>query len=137
MKKLITCVAVATLSISAFANEKLATSELKAMDCATLSVEKSNAKRDIETADKNIANINTQAPAKTVSKWAGLASSALGAFGGQSETAAKASSIAADVAGTENTSDSSNLSVQQQNKTNAQANMDNISIYQKAKKCKM
>lgn len=137
MKKLITGVATIIFSMPVFANVKIATSELKTMDCATLSVEKANAKRDIESADKNIANINAQAPAKSVSKWAGLASSALGAFGGKSETAAKASSIAADMAGTEDTSDISNPTAQQQIKANAQANIDNISVYQTAKKCKI
>lgn len=44
------------------------TAELKAMDCATLAVEKANAKRNLENADKNIAAAATQTPAKSLSK---------------------------------------------------------------------
>lgn len=54
------------------------------MDCATLSVEKANAKRSFEIADKNINAAATQTPAKSLSKWAGMAG-ALSSFGGNSE----------------------------------------------------
>lgn len=140
MKKIIFVAAMSTLSTMAFsASEssvhKLATSELKSMDCATLSVEKADAKRALETADKNLAAIQTQTPGKTISKWAGVASGALTAFGGNSEKAAKANQIASNLAGTPD--DASNAELQQQNKTTAQTNVDNISVYQKSKKCKI
>ncbi|WP_436916068.1 hypothetical protein [Acinetobacter gandensis] len=55
MKKLLVLATATTISISAFATTQFASSELKAMDCATLAVEKANSKRAIEAADKNIA----------------------------------------------------------------------------------
>ena len=144
MKKLLILTTVATLSFSAFAadetiNKPFSTTELKAMACADLSVEQANAKREIASADKNIANINanSQAPGKSISKWAGIASGALTAFGGNSESAAKASNIASNIAGPEDTSDAGNLTLQQEIKAKAQANIDNIAIYQKSKKCKI
>ena len=92
MKKLLVLATVTSISISAFATTQFASSELKAMDCATLAVEKANAKRSLEAADKNIANIqaSAQAPGKSLSKFAGLAGGALAAFGGNSEKAARA-----------------------------------------------
>ncbi len=113
--------------------------ELKAMDCATLSVEQSNAKRELASAEKNIANINAnaQSPNKAVSKWAGLASGALTAFGGNSEKTAKASQIASNLAGEEDTSDANNLTLQESIKAKAQANIENIATFQKSKKCKI
>lgn len=143
MKKLLILTAAATLSFSAFAaeetsNKPFTTTELKAMGCADLSVEQANAKRALAEADKNIANINAnaQAPGKAVSKWAGIASGALTAFGGNSESAAKANQIASNLAG-EDKSDAGNLTLQQEIKAKAQANIDNIAIYQKSKKCKI
>ena len=143
MKKLLILTTVATLSFSAFAadetiNKPFSTTELKAMACADLSVEQANAKREIASADKNIANINanSQAPGKSISKWAGIASGALTAFGGNSESAAKANQIASNLAG-EDKSDAGNLTLQQEIKAKAQANIDNIAIYQKSKKCKI
>lgn len=143
MKKIITLAIVSALSVSTFAAEtetqykKLTTAELKAMDCATLAVEKADAKRDVESADKNITAAQTQTPGKSLSKWAGVASGALATFGGNSEKAAKASQVANSFAGEQDGSDASNLTLQQQIKTTAQANVDNISIYQGSKKCKI
>ncbi|WP_109440435.1 hypothetical protein [Acinetobacter haemolyticus] len=142
MKKLLVLTAAATLSFSTFAateGKPFSTAELKAMDCATLSVEQSNAKRELASAEKNIANINAnaQSPNKAVSKWAGLASGALTAFGGNSEKTAKASQIASNLAGEEDTSDANNLTLQESIKAKAQANIENIATFQKSKKCKI
>lgn len=123
------------MSFSALAVDKHTTKELKAMDCTTLTIEKSNANRSLAEAEKNILAINS--PAKSVSKWAGVASKALGTFGGNSETAAKAGQIATNIAGTGDQSDTGNIKVQEKNKSNAQANIENITTYQKSKKCKI
>lgn len=133
---------IATLTTSTFANtetaiKSLSTSELKAMDCATLAVEKANAKRALETADKNISAAATQTPGKSLSKWAGMAGSALSTFGGNSEKATKMGQVANTVAGEKDTSEAGNVQLQQQIKSASQANMDNIAIYQGSKKCKI
>ena len=72
-----------------------------------------------------------------MSKWAGLASGAISAFAGNSEKAAKVGQIANNLAGEEDTSDAANLTLQQAIKTKAQTNIDNMTVYQKSKKCKM
>jgi hypothetical protein len=144
MKKLFALTLAATFSFPTFAesentNKPFSTSELKTMGCADLSVEQTNAKRELAEAEKNIANINAnaQAPGKAVSKWAGLASGAISAFAGNSEKASKVSQIANNLAGEEDKSDAANLSLQQAIKIKAQTNIDNIMIYQKSKKCKI
>jgi len=141
MKKIIVLGTIVTLSATTFAaseyaSQKLSTSELKGMDCATLSVEKSNAKQSLETADRNLANISAKAqdPSAKVSKWAGIAGGALGAFG---KGDSKAGQFANSVAGPQDTSDASNPEAQQKLKADSQANFDNISVYQKSKKCKI
>ena len=147
MKKIISLAITAALSTSVFAEttvststsyaKKLSTSELKAMDCATLAVEKSDAKRSLAAAEQNIAAASTQTPGKSLSKWAGMASGALSAFGGNSQKATKASQIAGSFAGEQDSSDASNVQLQQEIKATSQANIDNIGIYQGSKKCKI
>lgn len=139
MKKLLICATVASLSfpvLAADATIKLSSTELKAMDCATLSVEKADAKRALDGADKNIANINARAqdPSAKVSKWAGIASGAMGAFG---KGDSRANQVATALAGPEDTSDANNLEAQQKVKSISQTNMENIAVYQKSKKCKI
>lgn len=140
MKKIIVLATIATLSATTFAAEsasqKLSTSELKAMDCATLSVEKSNAQQSLDAADKNLANINAKAqdPSAKVSKWAGIAGGALSAFG---KGDSKVGQLANSVAGQPDTSDASNPDIQQKLKADSQANLNNIAVYQKSKKCKI
>lgn len=136
MKKLIVLAAITSLSASAFATEKLKSSELKSMDCATLAVEKADATRAVESADRNLANAQAQSGSKTVSKWAGLAGGALSTFGGNSEKASRAGEVLGNMSQTD-TSDASNVELQQKIKANAQSNIDNIAIYQKSKKCKI
>ncbi len=144
MKKLSVLTLAATMSFSVLAanentNKAFSTTELKAMSCADLSVEQANAKRELAEAEKNIANINAnaQSPAKAVSKWAGLASGAISAFAGNSEKAAKVGQIAQNIAGEEDSSDAGNLTLQQAIKAKAQTNIDNMTVYQKSKKCKI
>ena len=135
MKKLVIFSAALTMSFSALAVDKHTTKELKAMDCTTLSVEKANSQRALTEAEKNIVAINS--PAKSVSKWAGVASKALGAFGGNSETAAKAGQVASNVAGLDDSAEAGDIKIQEKNKSNAQSNIENITTYQKSKKCKI
>ena len=139
MKKLAILTLATTVAATSYAAEKFTTTELKTMDCATLAVEKAEAKRTVENADKNIANINAQAqaPGKALGKWAGLAGNAISAFAGDSEKAGRANAIAQNIAGPEDNSEAGNLTLQQQIKSNAQANIDNIGIYQGSKKCKI
>lgn len=88
MKKILCLAMIATISTASFAyTEQLSSSELKSMDCATLAVEKANAKRAAESAEKNIQTLSAQAqaPGNALGKWAGLAGNALSAFGGNSE----------------------------------------------------
>lgn len=143
MKKILT-LAIATALTTTLAQaagelptHQHSTAELKAMDCATLAVEKANAKRNLENADKNIAAAATQTPAKSLSKWAGMAGNALSTFGGNSEKATKMGQVANSVAGESDTSDAANIPLQQQIKAASQANIDNIGIYQGSKKCKI
>lgn len=145
MKKILSFALISTFAMSTFANteatatqyKKFTTTELKALDCASLAVEKNDASRTIAAADSNISAAQAQAPSGSISKWAGIASGALSAFGGNSEKAAKASQIANDLSGEQNASDANNIPLQQQIKATAQANIDNIAIYQKTKKCKI
>ena len=142
MKKIITLAIIATFASTTFAEstvsiQQLSTKELKAMDCATLYVEKANAKRSFEIADKNINAAATQTPAKSLSKWAGMAGGALSSFGGNSEKATKAGQFANTLAGEQDTSDAANVELQQKIKATSQANIDNIAIYQGSKKCKI
>lgn len=141
MKKIIALAITATLSATTFAaseyaSQKLSTSELKAMDCATLAVEKANSKRTLEAADKNLAAAQAQTPGKSLGKWAGMASGALSAFGGNSEKTAKANQVLSGFS-SEDSSEAGNVELQTHLKTDAQANIDNITIYQGSKKCKI
>ncbi len=144
MKKIIPLAITIALSTTVFAEsevksyaKQLSTSELKAMDCATLAVEKSNAKRSIEAADKNITTASTQTSSKSISKWAGVASGALATFGANSQKATKAGEYANTLAGEQDTSDAGNVQLQQSIKSTSQANIENIGIYQGSKKCKI
>ncbi len=140
MKKLLVLATATTISISAFATTQFASSELKAMDCATLAVEKANSKRAIEAADKNIANIqaSAQAPGKSLSKFAGLAG---GASGSISVVTLKKQHVQVTLQTAWLVSKillkHLTLILQQANKSAAQANLDNIGIYQGSKKCKI
>ena len=118
MKKLFILTAIAALSTSTstFA-APFSTSELRSMDCATLAVEKANAERALK---------NAEAPGGKLKKFAGFASKTLSSFSGDSETAAKASNIANNIAGQEGIS-----------AEDAQANIENISTYQKSKNCQV
>jgi len=141
MKKIIVLGSILTLSATTFAaseyaSQKLSTSELKAMDCATLAVEKANSKRALEAAEKNLVAAQTQTPGKSLGKWAGMAGGALSAFGGNSEKTAKANQVLGNLSA-EDTSEAANVQLQNQIKTDAQTNIDNISIYQGSKKCKI
>ena len=115
MKRLFALTTILALSTSTFA-APFSTAELKEMDCATLSVEKANAERALK---------NAEAPSGKLKKFAGLAGKTLSSFGGDSEKAAKANNIANNIAGEEGMS-----------AEDAQANIENISTYQKSKKCK-
>lgn len=126
MKIYLFAIPIIAMSSTTFASP-ISTSQLKSMDCATLAVEKANATRTL-----NAANQNSNATGKTVSKWAGIASNALSAFGGHSESATKAGNFANNLSNQTTTSDQ----IHPQTILDAQANIENISIYQKSKNCK-
>ena len=138
MNKILLTLALSAIAVPAFATQQLSTYELKNLDCTSLAVEKANAVRHINNADQKLNNMNASAgdPAKTVSKWAGLAGNALAAFSGNSETAARASYAARNMANQNPQADNSyEINSQQQIKNNAVANIENISVYQSAKGC--
>lgn len=138
MNKILLTLALSAIAVPAFATQQLSTYELKNLDCTSLAVEKANAVRHINNADQKLNTMNASAgdPAKTVSKWAGLAGNALAAFSGNSETAARASYAARNMANQNPQADNSyEINSQQQIKNNAVANIENISVYQSAKGC--
>jgi hypothetical protein len=138
MNKILLALALNVIALPAFATQQLSTYELKNLDCTSLAVEKANAVRHINNADQKLNNMNAGAadPTKTVSKWAGLAGNALAAFSGNSETAARASYAARNMANQNPQTDNSyEINSQQQIKNNAVANVENISVYQSAKGC--
>lgn len=138
MNKTLLTLALSAIALPAFATQQLSTYELKSLDCTSLAVEKANAIRHINHADQKINNMNASAadPAKAVSKWAGLAGNALAAFSGNSETAARASYAARNMANQNPETDNSyDINNQQQIKSNALANVENIAVYQSAKGC--
>lgn len=112
-------------------NQVYSTSYLKTLDCTDLAVEAKAAQRTLAQAEISSSQANAQAN-NPVSKWAGFAGSALSAFSGQSETVSKASQIANAFSGQNAQQD---LSASQQSLEIALNNLDNIQIYQKAKKC--
>ena len=139
MKKIAVFLTLGLLSVNTFAIEQFSTYDLRSMDCPSLAVEKANSKRALDKANEQIANLNiqAQAPANNVSKWAGLASGALSAFSGNSKSAAKAADVAYSLSGNDQTEQvAGNLEYYKQVQENAQSNIDNIVIYQDAKKCK-
>lgn len=138
MNKILLTLALGATALPAFATQQLSTYELQNLDCTSLSVEKANAVRHINNADQKLNNMNAGAadPAKTVSKWAGLAGNALAAFSGNSDTAARASYAARNMANQNPQVDNSyEVNNQQQIKNNALANIENISTFQSAKGC--
>lgn len=113
------CLAILiSASTTSFAyTEQLSHSELKSMDCSTLAVEQSNAKRAVESAEKSIQALN-------------IAGSKTEKIKGSSQTTLQLSHRKAE----ENTA---SLSIYQENKANAQANLKNIAIFQNTNKCKL
>ena len=112
-------------------NSVYSTSYLKTLGCTDLAVEARSFERTLESAQ--IAHNQATAQANNpVSKLAGLASGALSAFAGQSESIARASQITSALSGNnaQNNAASSQVTAE-----TAQANLENIRIYQKAKKC--
>ena len=113
-------------------NSVYSTSYLKTLDCTDLAVERKSFERTVNAAQLELEQHNTQTNSN-VSKWAGLAGNALSAFSGQSEKASKMGQLANAFSGQSNQKSAVNS---QQVLEVAQANLDNISIYEKAKKCK-
>ncbi|NHC03540.1 hypothetical protein G9F31_07120 [Acinetobacter sp. 187] len=114
-------------------NGVYSTSYLKTLDCTDLAVERKSFERTLNAAQQSADQANVQAN-NGISKFAGLAGSALSAFSGQSNTASKMSQIASSFSG----KDSQQTAVSSQQAVEvAQANLDNIAIYETAKKCKI
>lgn len=114
-------------------NGVYSTSYLKTLDCTDLAVEKKSFERTLNAAQQSADQANLQAN-NGISKFAGLAGSALSAFSGQSDTVSKMSQIASSLSAkdSQHTANTSQQAVEI-----AQANLDNIAIYEKAKKCKI
>ena len=139
MKKSALLLVVAMVSANTFAVEQFTTYELSTMDCPSLAVEKANSKRALDKANEQVSNLNVQAqaPTNSVSKWASLAGGALSAFSGNSKSAAKAADVANNLSANDQTEQVAyDLEYYKQVQANAQSNIDNIAIYQDAKKCK-
>ena len=139
MKKTAILLTLGLMSVNTFAIEQFSTYQLSSMDCPSLAVEKANSKRALEKANAQISNLNAQAqaPTNSVSKWASLAGGALSAFSGNSKSAAKAADVAHSLSGNDQTEQvAGNLEYYELIQSNAQSNVDNITIYQDAKKCK-
>ena len=115
-------------------NSVYSTSYLKTLDCTDLAVERKTFERTLEASNAVATQVSVQQN-NQMSKWAGLAGNALSAFAGQSETAGRMGQFANAFAGTNNTQ--TNTASAQQAAEVAQANIDNIKIYQSAKKCKI
>lgn len=112
-------------------NSVYSTAYLKGLDCTDLAVEARSFERTLEASQNAQNQANAQAN-NPVSKLAGIASGALSAFAGQSQTVARASEITNAFSGNNN---QNNLAASQADADVALANLENIRIYQKAKKC--
>lgn len=122
----------ANMNPSTHANNSIySTTYLKGLDCTDLAVEARSFERTLQAAQNAQEQANAQAN-NPVSKWAGIASGALSAFAGQSETVARASEITSAFSGQNN---KNNSAPSQADAEVALANLENIRMYQKGKKC--
>ncbi|MGE8649330.1 MAG: hypothetical protein ACN6NL_05330 [Acinetobacter sp.] len=112
-------------------NGVYSTTYLKGLDCTDLAVEARSFERTLEASQNALNQANAQAN-NPVSKLAGIASGALSAFAGQSQTVARATEITNAFTGNNN---QNNIAASQADADVALANLENIRIYQKAKKC--
>lgn len=112
-------------------NGVYSTTYLKSLDCTDLAVEARSFERTLEASQNALNQANAQAN-NPVSKLAGIASGALSAFAGQSQTVARATEITNAFTGNNN---QNNIAASQADAEVALANLENIRIYQKAKKC--
>ncbi|MEK5770034.1 hypothetical protein VXE29_05175 [Acinetobacter variabilis] len=112
-------------------NGVYSTKYLKGLDCTDLAVEARSFERTLEASQNALNQANAQAN-NPVSKLAGIASGALSAFAGQSQTVARATEITNAFTGNNN---QNNIAASQADADVALANLENIRIYQKAKKC--
>ncbi|HJF28373.1 MAG TPA: hypothetical protein K8V79_09055 [Acinetobacter lwoffii] len=108
-------------------NGVYSTTYLKGLDCTDLAVEARSFERSLEASQHALNQANNP-----VSKLAGIASGALSAFTGQSQTVARATEITNAFTGNNN---QNNIAASQADADVALANLENIRIYQKAKKC--
>jgi len=109
-------------------NGVYSTTYLKGLDCTDLAVEARSFERTLEASQKAFNQANAQAN-NPVSKLEGIA---LSAFAGQSQTVARATEITNAFTGNNN---QNNIAASQADADVALANLENIRIYQKAKKC--
>ena len=123
---------VNTTQVAENNNGVYSTKYLKTLDCTDLAVEAKAFERTLEAAQSNYAQGSALAN-NSVTKFAGLAGSALSAFAGQSTTAAKMSQVTNALTGGNSAQQTVNNA--QQSAEVATVNLENIAIYQKAKKC--
>lgn len=112
-------------------NSVYPTSYLKGLDCTDLTVEARSFERTLEAAQLVQDQANAQAN-NPVSKLAGIATGALSAFAGQSKSVSRVTEITSSFAGQNN---QNSFAASQADTDVALANLENIRIYQKAKKC--
>ncbi|ANF81062.1 hypothetical protein A3K93_01875 [Acinetobacter sp. NCu2D-2] len=111
-------------------NSVYSTSYLKTLDCTDLAVEAKSFERTLAAAQAAQEQAAAQSNNK-IAKFAGLANGALSAFAGQSDSAARLSKITGAFTGNNTQSNAPSDEVVDV----ALANLENIRIYQKAKKC--
>lgn len=111
------------------------TSYLKTLDCTDLTVEARSFERTIDAAYKQTNAANTATPVNSIAKFAGIASGALSAFGGQSESLSRVTEITSALAGNPAQPQAAGNVITQTAYDNAVTNLENIRIYQKAKQC--
>ena len=115
-------------------NSVYSTGYLKSLDCTDLAVEKRTFERTLEASETSVSQNSTIG----LSKWAGVAGTALNAFSGQSETLGKMGQIANSFSGqNNNTQAQANVASGQVSIETARANIENVAIYQNAKKCNL
>lgn len=113
-------------------NGVYSTGYLKSLDCTDLAVEKRTFERTLGASEASVSQNSTNG----LSKWAGVAGTALNALSGQSETLGKMGQIASSFSGQNNNAQAqATVASGQVSIETARANIENIEIYQNAKKC--
>lgn len=117
----------------------LSTYELSDMDCPSLEIAKMTSKRELELAKANLAQIDSlnKNPQYQQQKTASAAIGALGSmFANKGGKSGEYAQIAQQLGGSGETADELNVDVQLALGKKYMTDLDNISVYQKHRKCK-